>query len=90
MGPFVILEEGINNFFHREIRNQLVLCEFDAGDRIEMANTLQMLFDIFSLVCDSWRRDYGLGQDFKTNFATQIIRYIALLQITKQKWKSKV
>lgn len=39
-----------------------------------------MLFNILSFVCDAWRGDNGISQNFKTYFAAQIVRYFTLLQ----------
>lgn len=48
-----------------------------------MTDTLKMFLNILSFVCDARRRNDRISQNFKTNFATQIVRYFTLLQNEK-------
>lgn len=83
--PLVVREKTVHHFFHRKVRNQLVLREFDARNGIEMADTLQVLFDVFAFVGDAGRRYDGIDENFKTYFAAQIVGHIAFLSKIERK-----
>lgn len=77
--PFVFGHKSVYHLFHGEVRNQLVLSEFNACDRIEMTNSLQMLFNVFPFVCDAGRSDDRLAQDLKADFAAKVVRHVTFL-----------
>jgi len=79
-GPFIILQEGVDYFFHCQVRNQLILRQTHSCDRIKMANPLEMLFDILPLVSDSTGRNHWLLQDLEANLAAQVVGYFSFLQ----------
>jgi len=79
-GPFIILQEGVDYFFHCQVRNQLILRQTHSCDWIKMANPLEMLFDILPLIRDSTGRNHRLLQDLEANLATQVVGYFSFLQ----------
>lgn len=77
--PFVFGDKSVHHLFHGKIRDQLVLGELDSGDRIKVAHSLQMLFNVFALVCDTRWRDYRFAKDLKANFTAQEVGHVTFL-----------
>lgn len=67
--PLVFGDKGVDHLFHGEIRNQLILCEFDTRHRIEVADALQMLLDVFALIRDARWSNYRFAEDIKADLA---------------------
>lgn len=79
-GPFILLQESVDYFFHRQVRDQLILRQTHARDWVKVTDPLEMFLDVFSFVCNPTGRDHWLLQDLEANLATQIIGYLSFLQ----------
>lgn len=77
--PFVFGDKSVDHLFHGKVRDQLVLGELDPSDRIKMADTLQMLFDVFALVRDAGRRDDRLAEDLEADFTAKEVGNLTFL-----------
>lgn len=78
-GPFILLQKSVDYFFHRQVRDQLILRQTHARDWIEVTDPLKMFLDILSLVCDSAGCNHRFLQDLKTDLAAQIVGYLSFL-----------
>ncbi len=75
--PLILSQEMIDGLFHGQIRDQLLDDQGRSRDGIEMPDSLQMFFDIATIVCDAGGRDHRIAQDLETDLPTEIVRDLA-------------
>ena len=73
MSPLIFQNEGIDNLFHGIIGDKLILGQFSSSNGVKMSNPLQMLFNILSIIRNSWWGNDRLLENLKTDFDTEVI-----------------
>ena len=68
MSPLIFQNEGIDNLFHGIIGDKLILGQFSSSNGVKMSNPLQMLFNILSIIRNSWWGNDRLLENLKTDF----------------------
>ena len=53
MGPLVFAKIGVDDLLHGIVADELVCGQLSPGDRVEVADAVQVLFDVLAVVGDT-------------------------------------